>query len=384
MSPFGLYIHWPFCLSKCPYCDFNSHVRENIDQKRWQRALLSELENAAQAGQGKELVSIFFGGGTPSLMAPETASLLIERAHSLFSVSKNLEVTLEANPSTVEAGRFKAFAQAGVNRLSLGVQSLNDEALAFLGRRHNAKEALKALEIAKIFPKYSFDLIYALPDQNLMTWRRELKEALTYAKGHLSLYQLTIEPQTLFATRAARGERMTPSEEQSAHLYAETEKMMREAGLPPYEVSNYASPEHECQHNILYWNVEDYIGIGPGAHGRISKEGKKWTTYRYKVPEIWLENVEVNGHGLHKCEALTLEERLREVTLMGLRLTKGLSLRRLQEETGLCLLDAFSEQSLRDLEREGLLQTSSTHVIPTYEGRLRLNSVIGHLLKTRV
>ncbi len=376
----GLYVHWPFCLSKCPYCDFNSHVRESIDQKRWKEALLKELESSAEGQSDKRLISLFFGGGTPSLMDPDTVVAVIEKAKSLFTHDQ-IEITLEANPNSVEAGRFKAYSEAGVNRLSLGVQSLNDEALAFLGRRHSAKEALKAIEIARAyFPRYSFDLIYARPHQTLESWKAELKEALALAGGHLSLYQLTIEPQTAFATRLARGEQMTLEEDPAAFMYEETERMMSEAGIPAYEVSNYAVPSQECLHNLLYWNFGDYIGIGPGAHGRESQGTEKWALTRFKAPETWLEAVERQGQGLDTSVSLTPKERLQEFTLMGLRLTQGLSLARLTEETGLTLDEAYSNEALMTLEREGLLMRSETHLIPTFEGRLRLNSVIQYLL----
>jgi oxygen-independent coproporphyrinogen-3 oxidase len=380
MAPFGLYIHWPFCLSKCPYCDFNSHVREKVEQRRWKEALLKELFHASHEGSQGILSSIFFGGGTPSLMDPETVASLIETAKSLFPTLPHVEITLEANPSTVEAKKFEAFRHAGINRLSIGIQSLRDEALSFLGRRHSAKEALKALDIAATyFPRYSFDLIYARPHQTEAAWETELREALAYAKGHLSLYQLTIEPQTAFATRFARGETMTLEEDPAASLYELTENMMQEAGLPSYEVSNYAAPSQECQHNLLYWNFENYIGIGPGAHGRITLEGVKHATSRHKAPETWLAAVEKEGHGLQIIESLSSEERFQELTLMGLRLTKGLSLKRLQEETGLSPGEAYPGLSL--LEQEGLLSQTPTHLIPTREGRLKLNGLITFLLK---
>jgi len=379
---FGLYIHWPFCLSKCPYCDFNSHVRENVDQGRWQKALLCELENAAQTYESGVLGSIFFGGGTPSLMEPETVGVLIEKAKALFPSSETLEVTLEANPSTVEASRFKAFSEAGVGRLSLGIQSLEDKVLSFLGRRHSAKEALQALEIsATYFPRFSFDLIYARPEQTPEGWKNELREALSYAKGHLSLYQLTIEPQTAFATRLARGEVMTLEEGPSAHLYELTEEIMEAAGLPPYEVSNYAAPSQECFHNLLYWRFEDYIGIGPGAHGRVTQEGHKHATSRYKAPETWLREVEKNGHGLEVFQKLSPHEKLQEFTLMNLRLTQGLDLSRLKEETGLEKAEAYRDKDLKLLEEEGLLTITPTHLIPTFEGRLRLNGLIAFILR---
>lgn len=381
MKPFGLYIHWPFCLSKCPYCDFNSHVRESIVQKRWRTALLKELEEAAQNQEEAILVSIFFGGGTPSLMDPETVGALLEKAKSLFPTIDPLEVTLEANPSTVEAERFKGFYEAGVNRLSLGIQSLEDEALSFLGRRHSAKEALQALKIAATyFPRFSFDLIYARPEQTREAWTAELQEALTYTNGHLSLYQLTIEPQTSFATRLERGEKMTLEEGPAATLYKLTEEIMEKAGLPSYEISNYAAPTQECRHNLLYWNFEDYIGIGPGAHGRLTRKGTKWTTARYKTPEMWLKTVEKEGHGLQISSPLSQQERLEELTLMGLRLTKGLDIKRLKQETGLCAEEAYGEHCLSLLEKEGLLKKTPTHLVPQFSGRLRLNSLIAFML----
>ncbi|MBA3814018.1 MAG: coproporphyrinogen III oxidase [Alphaproteobacteria bacterium] len=382
-NPLGLYIHWPFCLSKCPYCDFNSHVREKIDQKRWKAALLRELENAAQNQQNRPLVSVFFGGGTPSLMEPETVAALLEKVKSLFRTTDDLEVTLEANPSTVEAERFKGFREGGVNRLSMGIQSLDDQALSFLGRRHSAAEALKALEIATTyFSRFSFDLIYARPDQTSASWKAELLEALTFARGHLSLYQLTIEPQTVFATRAQRGEKMTLEDDPAAFLYEMTEELMQAAGIPAYEVSNYAQPTQECRHNLLYWNFDDYIGIGPGAHGRISSEGEKWATTRYKAPETWLESVEARGHGLQTSLLLSPLEKLQELTLMGLRLTKGLEVKRIKEETGLEIHQAYRPPALDLLEKEGLLKRTDTHLIPTFEGRLRLNSLIAFLLSS--
>ncbi len=380
MRPLGLYIHWPFCPSKCPYCDFNSHVREGVDNKRWQRALLQELDHAACGTTGRKLTSIFFGGGTPSLMDPETVGALITKAKMLFPCDADLEVTLEANPGTMSFEKCEGFRQAGVNRLSMGVQSLQDEALAFLGRRHSVSQALEAVEMAAaIFPRFSFDLIYARPDQTEAAWREELTRALGFAHGHLSLYQLTIEPQTAFATRMARGEMMTLAPDPAASLYEFTEALMAEAGLPSYEVSNYAAPGQECRHNLIYWNFEDYIGIGPGAHGRITQGGVKHATYRFKAPETWLTAVEERGHAMDTLLPLTPQERLQEVTLMGLRLTQGLSLARLHAETGLEPEEAFP--GLEALEKEGLVRRTGTHLIVTPEGRLRLNSLIAFLLR---
>lgn len=356
-------------------------MREKIDQKRWKAALLKELEQAAEHQGDRTLVSLFLGGGTPSLMEPDTVAALVAAAKSLFHTSEDLEVTLEANPSTVEASRFKGFFEGGVNRLSLGIQALNDDALTFLGRRHSAHEALKALDIAATyFPRFSFDLIYGRPHQTARSWKTELLKALTYAKGHLSLYQLTIEPQTVFATRSLRGEIMTLEDDPAALLYEMTEDMMQSAGLPAYEVSNYAQPSQECRHNLLYWNFEDYIGIGPGAHGRITQEGHKWATTRYKAPETWLEAVETVGHGIQDAQLLSPSEKLQELTLMGLRMTKGLEIKRILQETGLMLEQAYRLQNIAFLEKEGLLVRTDTHLIVTLEGRLRLNSLIGFLL----
>lgn len=382
MSFFGLYFHWPFCLSKCPYCDFNSHVRSSINQKRWQKSLETELEILSEKQRGKPLESIFFGGGTPSLMAPETVASLIEKAKQLFCSSSMLEITLEANPGTVERERFKAFSEAGVNRLSLGIQSLRDDVLNFLGRKHSAQEALKSLEVAaSYFPRYSFDLIYARPQQTENSWRDELLEALSYANGHLSLYQLTLEPQTVFSLRAQRGEIMSLEEEPAAHLYEKTEEIMTSAGLPSYEISNYATPGQECRHNLLYWKGKDYLGIGPGAHGRLTEEGIRYATTCYKAPETWLEKVEREGHGLQRKEALSPQETLEEQTLMGLRLTEGLNLSSLFETTGLSVDEAYSLSNLERLIQESLLRRTDSHLIPTLEGRLKLNSVISYLFK---
>lgn len=381
MKPLGIYIHWPFCLSKCPYCDFNSHVRTSIDQGRWKKALLKELESAANGFQQRVVTSVFFGGGTPSLMDPEIVEALLDRIHSLFHINNKLEVTLEANPSTVEAGRFKAFSKASVNRLSIGVQSFNDKSLSFLGRRHSSQEALKALDIAqKYFPRYSFDLIYALPGQTREAWEQELQQAFQHANGHLSLYQLTIEPNTQFATRFARGERMTLPEDPAAELYEMTEKLMVEAGMPPYEVSNYAAKGHECQHNLLYWRFEDYIGIGPGAHGRITQDKMKYATFRFRAPETWLTKVEEKADGLELSQPLSSQQRFQECVLMGFRMTEGLSWKRLFEETGCERNTAFKESKLKVLEENKLLKVTESHVTPTFQGRMKLNFVLGFLL----
>ena len=291
----ALYIHWPFCVSKCPYCDFNSHVRESIDQGQWRDALLADLAHEARETPGRGLGSIFFGGGTPSLMPPATVAALIEAAEGHWGFAPDIEITLEANPSSVEAARFADLAAAGVNRVSLGVQSLDDEALRFLGRAHGVDEALIALGTAQsAFGRVSFDLIYALPGQRAEGWRAELEQALSFGTSHLSLYQLTIEPGTRFAAMAARGELVPADPDESAALYELTQEMTGAAGLPAYEISNHARPGEESRHNLAYWRYRSYVGIGPGAHGR--RNGR--ATQRHRKPENWLAALARNGNGL--------------------------------------------------------------------------------------
>lgn len=294
----SLYIHWPFCKSKCPYCDFNSHVRERIDEAAWQRALLAELGYWGERTQGRKLASLFFGGGTPSLMPPALTAALIETAQKYWTCD-NPEITLEANPTSVEAQKLKDFHAAGVTRLSLGIQALNDADLKALGRQHSATEALAALDLAaSIFPRFSFDLIYARPEQTVKAWEAELRRALGFGATHMSLYQLTIEPGTQFATLHQRGDLVTPDEETGAALYELTQSLMGKAGLPAYEISNHAKPGHECRHNLTYWRYCDYVGIGPGAHGRVTLDGVKQATRTHRAPEEWLERVTKHGHGL--------------------------------------------------------------------------------------
>ncbi|MBC7906211.1 MAG: coproporphyrinogen III oxidase, partial [Rhodospirillaceae bacterium] len=318
---FGIYIHWPFCLSKCPYCDFNSHVAAQIDQPRWRAGLLRELEHFAQTKPGTTVTSIFFGGGTPSLMDPATAGALIERVAKLWPTAPDLEITMEANPSTVEAGRFREFRAAGIGRLSLGVQALDDASLKFLGRRHSAAEALAALEVAKsLFPRFSFDLIYARPGQTVAGWQAELTRALELAGDHLSLYQLTIEDGTAFAPAYARGDFQLPNEDDQAAMFEQTQALTQAAGLPAYEVSNHARPGSACRHNLTYWLGGDYVGVGPGAHGRLNGSAYR----QHRAPGIWLERVEQDGHANQECEALNPETRAEELVMMGMRLVDGI------------------------------------------------------------
>ncbi|MDX1736711.1 MAG: radical SAM family heme chaperone HemW, partial [Alphaproteobacteria bacterium] len=302
MKEIALYVHWPFCQSKCPYCDFNSHVRETIDQRQWQDALLAELDHAFEESGERELKSIFFGGGTPSLMSPDIVYGIIDKALALWPSEKTPEITLEANPTSVERARFQGYRDAGVNRLSLGIQSLDPDVLKFLGRLHSVDQALHAIETAReIFDRYSFDLIYARPNQSIAEWQKELKDALEMAGDHLSLYQLTIEPGTSFHTRFRLGEFEMPDENLAASFYEITQSIMIDAGLPAYEVSNHARLGQESQHNLVYWRYQDYAGIGPGAHGRVymrngPQGAGKYATFRERLPEKWLQSVQQNGH----------------------------------------------------------------------------------------
>ncbi|HKO06088.1 MAG TPA: radical SAM family heme chaperone HemW, partial [Alphaproteobacteria bacterium] len=338
----GIYVHWPFCLSKCPYCDFNSHVRARIEEARWRAALLAELEHYAAQTGARMVSSLFFGGGTPSLMAPESVAAIIARVRALWPTAADLEITLEANPTSVEAGRFAGYAAAGVNRLSLGVQALDDTALAFLGRRHSAAEALAAVELAvRHFPRTSFDLIYARPGQTLASWRKELAAALAHARGHLSLYQLTIEPATAFAEACARGDLILPEEDSAAALYEATQEMLEAAGLPAYEISNHAAAGEESRHNLTYWRYGDYVGVGPGAHGRLTIAGGKRATRQHRAPEAWLERVERCGHATRQHFALSPEECREEMLLMGLRLAEGVDRKRFLKTCGMTLETAL-------------------------------------------
>jgi len=382
---FGLYVHWPFCLSKCPYCDFNSHVRDRIDQRRWRDALLREMAHYAQETGGQHapgtVTSLFFGGGTPSLMEPDTVGAIIEAVGRHWRSAPDLEVTLEANPTSIEAGKFRAFREAGVNRISIGVQALDDQALSFLGRQHSADQAIRALEIGRqTFDRMSFDLIYARPDQTLDAWQRELAAALDLAGGHISLYQLTIETGTAFEQRFARGDFRMPDDEAQAALFDWTAARLDEAGLPAYEISNHARPGEESRHNLTYWRYGDYVGIGPGAHGRIIVDGRKFATRQHRAPEAWLEAVERNGHATRQRNEIAAGERLNEMTMMGLRLAEGIPLERFTAESGLPFDQALDPQKLARLVEGGFLSLEGGRLRATTEGRARLNAVLGELL----
>jgi oxygen-independent coproporphyrinogen-3 oxidase len=353
---FGVYIHWPFCLSKCPYCDFNSHVRHGgIDEARYVAAFLREMQTMAQRTGKREVTTIFFGGGTPSLMKPETVSALLDGVAKYWSVAPGVEVTLEANPTSVEAERFRGFRAAGVNRVSLGVQALDDKSLKELGRLHTAEEAMKAVGIARsVFDRYSFDLIYARPHQTPAQWAGELKHAIAQAAEHLSLYQLTIEADTPFFALHANGKLVTPDEDTARAFYDTTQEICDAAGLSAYEISNHARTGAECRHNLVYWRGDDYAGIGPGAHGRIVENGRRVATATEKRPESWLMRVESLGHGLVVDEALNREERADEYLLMGLRLAEGIDPKRFEEIAGRPL----DEGRIRILRAEGAVETT--------------------------
>jgi putative oxygen-independent coproporphyrinogen III oxidase len=374
---FGLYVHWPFCLSKCPYCDFNSHVGGEIDHARWQLALLSELDHFADEIGTRPLTSIFFGGGTPSLMAPATAAAVIEHAEERFGLDPEIEITLEANPTSVEARRLAGFRAAGVNRVSLGVQALDDAALAFLGRGHSAKEALAAVQLAaRLFPRVSFDLIYARPGQSVAAWLAELDRALDHAGGHLSLYQLTIEPGTRFAALETQDALAVPDGDLAADLYEATQERLAAAGLPAYEISNHARPGEECRHNLTYWRAGDWVGIGPGAHGRLTLDGRRVGTETARMPRAWLENVERAGHAERPREQIPPRQQVEELLLMGLRLIQGVPLRRIEEMSGRPLEEAVQGAALQDLRAAGLIEIQGGRLLASEAGRQRLNGVL--------
>ena len=360
---FGLYLHWPFCLSKCPYCDFNSHVRHGgIDQSRYVSGYLREIETIAARTNGRTVSTIFFGGGTPSLMQPETVGAILDAIGKHWSIAPDVEVTLEANPTSVEAERFRGFRAAGVNRVSLGVQALDDASLKDLGRLHTAEEALKAVGIARsVFDRYSFDLIYARPGQTPDAWAQELRRAIAESAEHLSLYQLTIEADTPFFALHKSGKLVTPDDDVARELYDLTQEVCDAAGLSAYEISNHARPGAESRHNLVYWRGDEYAGVGPGAHGRIEQDGRRYATATEKRPESWLMRVEGMGHGLVVDEVLTREERADEYLLMGLRLAEGIDPQRYEALSGRPL----DQKRIAILLAEGAVET-------TANGRLRV------------
>jgi len=380
-APLGVYVHWPFCKSKCPYCDFNSHVREGIDQARWQRALLTELEHAAREAPDRRVETMFFGGGTPSLMEPQTVGALIARTRQLWDSAPDIEVTLEANPTSVESAKFAALAEAGVNRVSLGVQALDPAALSFLGREHSADEALEAIATARAhFPRHSFDLIYARPGQTAESWLAELERALALAGEHLSLYQLTIERGTRFYAEHARGAFTLPGEEEAARMFEQTQARLEAAGLPAYEISNHAQPGAACRHNLIYWRYQDYVGVGPGAHGRFAEGDAKRATRRASGPENWLALVEAEGHGTAETSVVTGQDRVEEALMMGLRLADGIDRALFASVAGADPVEALGEARLAPLVRAGFLDVQPRHLKATPAGRQRLNALLERLI----
>jgi len=370
----ALYIHWPFCVSKCPYCDFNSHVRGAVDQDAWRDALLADLAWEASLLPGRRLTSIFFGGGTPSLMPPATVAALIDAARGHWRAAPDLEITLEANPSSVEAARFADLAAAGVNRVSLGLQSLDDAALRFLGRAHGVAEGLAALDTAqRAFARVSFDLIYALPGQDAAAWGLQLERALAFGTGHLSLYQLTIEPGTRFAAMAARGELAHPDPDLGADLFAVTRALTDAAGLPAYEISNHARANEQSRHNLTYWRYRDYAGIGPGAHGRRLAS----RTQRHRKPENWLAAVDARGHGIVEQADLGDAERATEALLMGLRLAEGINLARQDVD----LHNVIDPSAVDRLVAHGLLARTGDTLQATPDGTPVLNAVLAAIAR---
>ncbi|MGP0089876.1 MAG: radical SAM family heme chaperone HemW [Xanthobacteraceae bacterium] len=375
---FGVYVHWPFCLSKCPYCDFNSHVRHGgIDEGRFVRAFSAEVAAIAARVPGRTVATIFLGGGTPSLMQPATVGAILEAIARSWTVAPDVEVTLEANPTSVEAERFRGYRAAGVNRVSLGVQALDDAALAQLGRLHTAAEALAAVKLARtVFQRYSFDLIYARPNQTPQAWTQELKQAIDEAAEHLSLYQLTIEPDTPFSTLHAAGRLVIPDDDTARSLYDVTQQICSARGLPAYEVSNHARHGAQCRHNLIYWRGHEYAGIGPGAHARLDIDGRRYALATEKQPEAWLERVESLGHGLVTDEALTREERADEFLLMGLRLAEGIDPERYAVIAGRTL----DQKRVGFLIDEGMVEiTPNGHLCVTPSGFPVLDAVVADL-----
>ncbi len=375
---FGLYIHWPFCEAKCPYCDFNSHVAAKIDHSAWLTAYLSELRRTASETEGRTLQSVFFGGGTPSLMQPNTVARILETVHDCWPSANDIEITLEANPSSVEASRFEGFRQAGISRVSMGIQALNDEDLRRLGRLHTVAEAHSAFDFARsCFERVSFDLIYARQDQSLADWQAELKQALTWGIDHLSLYQLTIEPDTAFGARHDKGGlKGLPTEDLAADLYDATQEICDNAGLPAYEISNHAADMAQSRHNLIYWRCGDFVGIGPGAHGRLTLNGLRCATETELQPQKWLNAVSQRGTGETLRTSITPQEQAEEYLMMSLRLAEGSDLMRFAQLNG-APLEAIRIQNLQDL---GLIEQSGDHIAATKAGRPVLNGILRDLL----
>jgi putative oxygen-independent coproporphyrinogen III oxidase len=378
---FGVYVHWPFCASKCPYCDFNSHVHATIDESIWRESYKREITYTASLTQGRTVNSIFFGGGTPSLMSPETVQSIISDIQSNWYFANDIEITLEANPTSVESKKFDEFRKAGVNRVSLGVQSLREKDLKFLGRTHDTQQAIEAINIAKQnFDRFSFDLIYARPEQSINDWKDELNHALELTVSHLSLYQLTIEKQTPFYTQYHRGEFKIPDQDYAADLYDVTQEILNEAGLPSYEVSNHARAGEESKHNLIYWRSGDYAGIGPGAHGRLNLDHGRVTTRAHRAPDIWLNRVREFGHGFHEFETLSDTQNFEEILMMGLRINEGVCWSKLNRASPEKTEALKTGKALQKLVNEGYLISDSERLLTSPEGLKRLNAILGYIL----
>ena len=375
---FGVYVHWPFCAAKCPYCDFNSHVRNTVDQKAWANALVSEIQFTASRTPNRTVDTVFFGGGTPSLMLPETVDTILQTIASNWTLSSEAEITLEANPTSVEATRFKGFSDAGVNRISMGIQALNNADLKALGRMHTVEEARQAFDIArKTFENVSFDLIYARQNQSLTDWRAELTEALDMAVDHLSLYQLTIEQGTRFGDLYARNRlRGLPTDDVSADMYDVTQEVCDAKGLNAYEISNHARKGAECQHNRIYWQYGDYAGIGPGAHGRLTIDGQRIATDTPLLPEDWLVTVQKNGSATRDAEMIAPADQAAEYVMMSLRLSEGTDLARVNEISN----HRISQSAMDDLIKDGFLSLQNNTLTATSRGKMVLNALLGKLL----
>lgn len=379
----GIYIHWPFCAKKCPYCDFNTYVRQSVDEDAWIDAYLAVLDYYAGLTSSRMISTVFFGGGTPSLMPTDGLGRIVERIQKNWRVANDIEITMEANPTSVEISKFEDFRAGGVNRVSLGLQSFDDEALKFLGRGHNVAEGIKAIETAqRVFARSNFDLIYARPDQTLDQWRGELERAIDLQAGHLSLYQLTIEPETPFYKLFKRGDYSLPEEEKAADFYKLTQDVLGGAGLPAYEVSNHARGQDEqARHNLIYWNYDDYIGIGPGAHGRIDLGGGKAASVDLKSPDQWLDQVMRLGHGMVENTVLSAEEQFTEGFMMGMRLNKGLDLQALSVKTGAVIGDVLDDGRIQTAVQQGWITYHDNHMTASEEGMIRLNGLLRFLVK---
>jgi putative oxygen-independent coproporphyrinogen III oxidase len=381
---FGIYVHWPFCTWKCPYCDFNSHVRESIDQERWRRALICDLEHGLDrtpASKDRTITSVFFGGGTPSLMNPELVAGVLGTLKDRGLISDDAEITLEANPSSADAERFEGYRECGVNRLSVGVQALDDGALRFLGRLHDVAEAMGAIDAARaVFDRVSFDLIYARQAQTPAAWREELRHVLELCPSHVSLYQLTIERGTRFHEAHARGDLVLPSEDEAAEMYEDTVKQCADVGLIAYEVSNFAYSGEECRHNLTYWRSGDWLGVGPGAHGRIGSGEDRVALRQWRSPEKWRDAVEGTGSGLESADSLSESERVAEALMMGLRLTEGVLATRFARIVGASLWEGVNGDRLDELVVGGFLERTSERILATPRGRIVLNTLIAELL----